>query len=217
MRQLNRRNLPKYLSTHTRFLNKIRVLNKKAAIDVGCGDGIFLDYLEKQFGFKKVVGLDIDPQRCRTAKKLNPGIRIVEADAEKVPFADESFDFVFVNALLHHLENPYQVINELIRICRNNGLVIIVEPRRFHPAIFLLSVLKTEEVGQLKLDLKKFFQFLSRKKEVKKIQRFPVNSFIYPYQRFPHLILFNIISKLEDFFNHFLFTSHQAIVVKITK
>ncbi len=217
MRQLNKRNFPTYVRNHTLFLNRIVDLRRKKAIDIGCGDGIFLNQLKKQLGLAQIVGLDIDPKRCKLARKLNPGTKIIEGDAQKIPFKTSSFDFVFVNALLHHVKNPYSVINELVRICRDGGWVAMVEPRTFHPAIFFLSLLKTEERGQLRFSLKKICQFLKKKKTIKEIQTFPVNSFLYPYQQFPPRFLFNIVSKLEDIFNHPSLSTHQAVVVRVKK
>ena len=216
-RRLNKKNLVRYLRTHTWFLDKKPFLKGKAAIDVGCGDGIFLAYLKTKLKLGRIVGLDIDPLKCRMARKKNPKTKIIEANAEKIPFKNNSFDFVFVNAVLHHTKNYCQVVDELVRICKDKGLIVILEPRRLHPTIFFLSLLKQEERGQLKLDLKKLLQFLKKKKTVRKIELFPVNSFIYPYQRFPPLLLFEIVSKIEDFFKHPYFSTHQAIVFKINK
>lgn len=45
-------------------------------------------------------------------------------DAEKMPLADEQFDFVFCCAFLHHLPNPGSVINSVARVLRKGGIFI---------------------------------------------------------------------------------------------
>lgn len=217
IRWINKRNLNQYLRSHTWFLDETVFLQGKRMISVGCGEGFFLNYFKKHYDLTELVGLDLDSKMCLRARKLNPRVQIIKADATNIPFTDNSFDFVFVNALFHHVENPYQIINELIRISKSDGLITVVEPRRFHPAIFLLSLLKSRERGQLKLNLEKLQQFLGQKKEIKQVQTFPVNSFIYPYQRFPPLFLLKIIAKLEEFLNRPWLSTHLAIMAQIQK
>jgi SAM-dependent methyltransferase len=51
---------------------------------------------------------------------------LVVGDAEHLPFADSSFDFVFVHDGLHHLSDPYRGVREMLRVARR--AVVIAEP-----------------------------------------------------------------------------------------
>ena len=49
-------------------------------------------------------------------------------DAERLPFAENSFDAIFGVDMIHHVNNPYKVLEESIRVSKNNGKIIFIEP-----------------------------------------------------------------------------------------
>jgi ubiquinone/menaquinone biosynthesis C-methylase UbiE len=99
-----------------------------AVLDNMCGTGVFLDVLAREFPF--VVGADIslDMVRCTTqdARKRMKGL--VCADADRLPFADGSFDVVTVRGAIHHVNPVGRALSEMRRVLRPGGLVIISEP-----------------------------------------------------------------------------------------
>tara|TARA_Y100001970_G_scaffold294127_1_gene447206 strand:+ start:50588 stop:51337 length:750 start_codon:yes stop_codon:yes gene_type:complete len=52
----------------------------------------------------------------------------ISADAQKLPFKDQSFDNIILLDVLHHIEFPYNFFNEAERILRPGGRVIMIEP-----------------------------------------------------------------------------------------
>ena len=88
---------------------------KSRVLDVGCGDGILMEYLLKN----KVVdvrGLEISKEKVK--KCLSKGLAVIEGDAEKdlKQFPDNSFDFVILSQTLQAFLDPENVLNELLRI-----------------------------------------------------------------------------------------------------
>jgi len=71
-------------------------------LDVGCGKGFLLHDLVQAVPGLEVTGLDISRYALNRAKPEVKN-RLVEGDAGKLPFADESFDFVFSINTLHVL------------------------------------------------------------------------------------------------------------------
>jgi SAM-dependent methyltransferase len=55
------------------------------------------------------------------------GVDIV-ADGHELPFVDASFDYVWSNAVLEHVRNPFRVAAEMVRVVRPGGLVIVQVP-----------------------------------------------------------------------------------------
>lgn len=96
-------------------------LKGRKVLDVGCGGGEFvLDLLDAHID---AVGLD---------QVLSPGQRksaaFVEAQAERMPFADDSFDVVYTtNAVLLHgnPEQQRQSVQEIVRVTRSGGAVYL--------------------------------------------------------------------------------------------
>jgi 2-polyprenyl-3-methyl-5-hydroxy-6-metoxy-1,4-benzoquinol methylase len=104
----------------------------KTVVDLGCGKGENLVPLAQRGA--NVIGLDLSPELIEWAKKrvatagVNADIRVGSAYATGLP--DESVDVVFCIALVHHL-NIQQVCNEMRRIVKKTGFIVISEPVRF--------------------------------------------------------------------------------------
>ncbi len=94
----------------------------KRILDVGCGPSSWL--------FKqniKPVGLDINPLYIENYKKVNAESYVGSSD--NLPFKDQSFDGIWSIALLHHLSDRQarDSIKEMMRVCRINGYVVILD------------------------------------------------------------------------------------------
>ena len=84
-------------------------------LDVGCGDGILMEYLSKN----KVVdvrGLEISKEKVK--KCLSNGLAVVEGNAEHdlKQFPDLSFDYVILSQTLQAFMSPEKVIKDLLRV-----------------------------------------------------------------------------------------------------
>jgi ubiquinone/menaquinone biosynthesis C-methylase UbiE len=88
----------------------------KKVLNLGSGIGRFDKYLSKEI---KTINLDID--------NVKPNLHIV-ADAHNLPFKDGAFDIVYSIAVLEHVKKPWLVANEIYRILRNNGNIVVDLP-----------------------------------------------------------------------------------------
>ena len=84
-------------------------------LDVGCGDGILMDYLIKE---KKVNIRGIEISKTKVQNCIAKGLTIIEGNAEEdlQQFPNNSFDYVILSQTLQAFLNPEKVINELLRI-----------------------------------------------------------------------------------------------------
>ena len=84
-------------------------------LDVGCGDGILMDYLIKE---KKVNIRGIEISKNKVQNCIAKGLTIIEGNAEEdlQQFPNKSFDYVILSQTLQAFLNPEKVINELLRI-----------------------------------------------------------------------------------------------------
>ena len=131
-----------YATPKIRHIAQIVDLNQARILDVGCGNGVFTS-LFSEFS-PHVVGLDYSDHMVRR----NPCGKVLRGQAEALPFGTNSFDVAFVANVLHHTLDPQQVVDELARVAR--GHVVIVEPNRLNPVMFLFSLLIREERGGLR-------------------------------------------------------------------
>lgn len=134
-----------YVIPKIKEIQKIIPLNQKTnLLDVGCGNGFFSYYFDK---LCYTVGVDYSEKMI----ELNPIKNKYIMDASNLEFKDNSFEIVFCHALLHHLDTIDKVINEMKRVSRK--YVVILEPNRNNPFMFLFSTIVKEERKALKFSL----------------------------------------------------------------
>lgn len=91
-----------------------------------------------------MTAVDITTERVvSTATKMalikeGTGISL-QADAENLPFVDNSFDIVYSSGVLHHSENTERCIQEVYRVLKNNGKAILMLYSR-HSAMYWLNL-----------------------------------------------------------------------------
>lgn len=101
------------------FLNNIT--DNSIVGDIGCGS---CQNKKDNIIYK---GCDSSNKFVKLAQEK--GLDVIEGNMIKIPFLTEQFDYVLNIAVLHHLstdERRIKGLNELLRICKKNGLIIIM-------------------------------------------------------------------------------------------
>jgi ubiquinone/menaquinone biosynthesis C-methylase UbiE len=106
------------------------------ALEIGAGTGYFSLNLLQAGVIERATATDISPGMLatleRNASDLGVEVRSAAAEAETLPFADESFDLVFGHAVLHHIPDLEQAFSEFARVLRPGGsLAFCGEPSRY--------------------------------------------------------------------------------------
>jgi SAM-dependent methyltransferase len=134
---------------HARRLVSSRIAADAAGtvLDIGTGPGQIALKLAAQLPGWLVIGVDRSPNMIRQAlaarqaaqaaqaKSHCPGLEVAEADflvadAYRLPFLDGSFDLVICNSVLHHLEDPARLFEEIARVGRPDAAILIRDLRR---------------------------------------------------------------------------------------
>ncbi len=98
-------------------------------LDLGCGDGALTGLILKYTGpVDEFVGLDYDPGEIAVADRRGVYSSTIVSGGEDMPIEDASFDFVFSNSVLEHLEKLEDTISECSRILRPGGCLIATVP-----------------------------------------------------------------------------------------
>jgi SAM-dependent methyltransferase len=95
----------------------------------GCGVGIYLQQMGKVID--DITGLDIEHERLQEAKTR--GGDVVTGAGEALPFAKESFDLVLSHEVLEHVADDQAAIDEIVRILRPGGRLVLFCPNRGYP------------------------------------------------------------------------------------
>ncbi|MFH1860250.1 MAG: class I SAM-dependent methyltransferase [bacterium] len=97
---------------------------QQSILDVGCGPGTTMSYLEK---FGRVMGIDVSYDAVKFCKGRGHEY-VLCASAENLPIRDESFSLITMLDVLEHIEDDMGVLHEIARICRQNGVIILTTP-----------------------------------------------------------------------------------------
>ncbi len=102
-------------------------LRDKNLLDVGCGTGWFSQAAAERGA--KVVSLDIGLQMLKQVQQKCAST-LVTSDACHLCFQDESFDVVISSECIEHTPNPIRALQEMCRVLRPNGLLVVTVPNR---------------------------------------------------------------------------------------
>ncbi|MGH9404845.1 MAG: class I SAM-dependent methyltransferase [Terriglobia bacterium] len=98
-----------------------------AGLVVGCGAGDEVLYMQRAFASPRVFGLDVDSRFSPDARASRCVLR---ADALRLPFADNRFDFAAAFHSLEHVGDARQAIAEVWRAMRPGGWFYLGVPNR---------------------------------------------------------------------------------------
>jgi len=98
-----------------------KYITDKYILDVGCGTGRWTKYLVKKAKF--VESIDPSAAVYTAANFLSdcPNVRISKASVDNIPFADESFDFVFSLGVLHHIPDTARAMKDCVKKVKKGG------------------------------------------------------------------------------------------------
>jgi SAM-dependent methyltransferase len=113
----------------------------RTVLDVGGGSGLSSAYYPSGV---RVVACDYAAGMLGT----NPVRDKLRCAADRLPFADRSFDLVTCWELLHHLDDPVATIREMLRVTRRR--IVMFEPNRINPGQLWLGITRTEERATLR-------------------------------------------------------------------
>jgi ubiquinone/menaquinone biosynthesis C-methylase UbiE len=134
-----------------RVLPYIREYTDCRLLDIGCGwDASFLRAAEPFIC--SGVGVDFKAPKLRTGKIRTERLTL----QGHLPFADASFDLVTMLAVLEHLEQPKAILQEIYRVLRPGGnLVLTVPSKAAQPVLeflaFRLGVVSRAEIADHKV------------------------------------------------------------------
>lgn len=110
-----------------RFLKREHVAGK-SVLEVGCGMGTHAEMLA--CAGARLAAVDITHRAVEATRRrfelFGLSGRIERADAERLPFQDESFDWVWSWGVIHHSSSPERCLSEITRVLRPGGRVLLM-------------------------------------------------------------------------------------------
>jgi glycosyltransferase involved in cell wall biosynthesis len=210
----------------------INNLEEKRILEVGCGLGGFCVYIASERG--NAVGLDISKKAVQEAKVLSKKYNVkslvdfIVADAQFLPFKEESFEAVFCCETLEHIENYKQAFHELVGVIKKNGYLLATVPNIF--SMLLLEYLYFILIGQpkyvkefLNVNREEIFHFFKLKRllvnEELKLIEMRGTDFLHLHPKikriFPYIDIFSKILEINGQELKF-FGAHIGVIAKKT-
>ncbi|MFQ6033065.1 MAG: class I SAM-dependent methyltransferase, partial [Candidatus Zixiibacteriota bacterium] len=113
---------------HIPIVAKFDQYKNKDVLEIGCGIGT--DGLQFAKNGANYTGVDLSPQAVKIAKErfslFGVGGRIEVANAEDLPFEDDSFDHIYSFGVIHHSPHTERIIEEIHRVLRPGGTICIM-------------------------------------------------------------------------------------------
>ena len=166
----------------------------QAVLDGGCAFGSGTAPLSTIAG--RVFGCDPNPELIARARTSYPGLTFEVCPLERTPYEDDMFDAVILTDVLEHVVNERVVINELFRILKPGGHLIVTVP---HKGLF--SFMDTENyIWTLRVKFPRLYRLLFRMKH----GRDPRPKVGYE-SKHRHYSLSDLVALLDssDFRNHY--------------
>lgn len=116
--------------------NHLKLLPNERVLEIGCGTGLFTKKISDLSGHKEILATDLSPELIEQAKTKYPDLHFQVADAMNIQEPGESFDAVFGNSIIHHLDIDL-CLNEVFRLLKPGGRFCFAEPNMLNPQIFI--------------------------------------------------------------------------------
>ncbi len=118
-----------YMGRYSRLLSPqmadlAGVRRGQRVLDVGCGPGALTAELVTRLGAAAVAAVDPSEPFVAAARDRHPGVEVLRASAEQLPFADRTFDAALAQLVVHFMSDPVAGLVEMARVTRPGGVVV---------------------------------------------------------------------------------------------
>lgn len=183
----------------------------KKLLDVGCGDGSDAKIFINEFNLD-TFGIDVfEHENIKKTENL----KFKKAGIYKIPFEDNEFDYIFLHDVLHHIDeknqdyhNHIKGLQELKRVCKKDGQIIILEANRYNLLFYPHMVLMKGHNHFTQ----KYFQKIIKDIFEKNADFKTFESHLYPKKLLKFFKVFELISEKIPFLKSF--RSYNLAIIK---
>ena len=105
------------------FVEFVGVTPGLRALDVGCGPGALTSVLAQRLGTANVAGAEPSEAFAQACRARLPGVEVVAASADALPFADAAFDLTVSQLVVNFMPDAPAGVREMARVTRPGGVV----------------------------------------------------------------------------------------------
>ena len=153
-------------------LKEINFSKKAKILDISCGTGELLASLRQKDTRHnlKLYGTDLSSKMLEKARvKLPEDIILTAGDVHQLPFKSNAFEYVISTEAFHHYGNQQKAVQEMVRVTKPGGKVVVVDINLFLRPIHKLF--EVFEPGCVKINSKNEMHHLFRNTGLKEIKQ----------------------------------------------
>jgi ubiquinone/menaquinone biosynthesis C-methylase UbiE len=124
-------NLHAYILEYGKLVDVLSAKQEKSLLDVGCGGGQSAIRLKELYPYLQLTGIDLSPDQIvrarQRAQQKGLFIEFEIADAQSLPYPDESFDIVYSFGSAKHWPDPLKGFGECWRVLKSGGEFLIAD------------------------------------------------------------------------------------------
>jgi phosphatidylethanolamine/phosphatidyl-N-methylethanolamine N-methyltransferase len=111
-----------------RAINHMNISDTDRVLDLGIGTGVSLNFYPNR---GRIIGVDLSAGMLREARKKvrERGLThatVFQANALQLPFADSSFDHVFISHVISVVSDPYALVREAQRVAKAGARIVVL-------------------------------------------------------------------------------------------
>ena len=138
-----------------RTLSSVPIGRAPRVLEVGCGAGFSVRYLEGLFG--EFCGVDYADELVRYARQHNSAANVRFESCNVKSFCPaEPFDLVFMIGVLHHFDEPEAVLARIRQMVRPGGWIVANEPQSCSPVVQVARRIRSRVDGSYSSDQVQF-------------------------------------------------------------
>ncbi len=100
----------------------------KVVLDAACGSGYSTELIMNRFRPSRLMAFDLMPEQIRLARRRRISADFFVGDMTNLDLQDADVDAVFIFGALHHVPNWLEAVQELTRVLRRDGVLLVEEP-----------------------------------------------------------------------------------------
>lgn len=104
-----------------RHREALKMIGSGKVLDVGCGDGLFLEMLKNN----ALEGVDISIEGIKKCTEKGIKTCLCDFSKDRLPFFDNEFDYVVMLDILEHLYSPADLLKEAKRVSKKNIIISV--------------------------------------------------------------------------------------------
>lgn len=204
MKKYNELLFDKYIKIIKKKFN----LNKGKIIDIGCGAGVFLNFVKKKYPEYRLFGSEYISDSYNKITKIIPKENFF-FQKEINSFPKNKFDIIFLWGVLEHVRNPRKFLKDCKNILKQKGIVILLIPNFDSAARDILGV-NTPTLNPLVhlnffsiFGMKKINKYLNTKLHGPFLE-LPIIDLMYPYIKSIKLSIKNILQKNKSYYHVYI-------------